>query len=124
VDGLGFVVPVVPHQATFALLTISRSSSSAACLFSPDDVAADHAGLLAMIGMVGSVERERERSAVNCASIGFNHELFVGVYAISTLFTSVQFGNATALRSQVRSCPHDRQAHSDRVETAQVSARS
>lgn len=28
------------------------------------------------------------RNAVNCASIRFNHELFVGVYAISTLFAS------------------------------------
>jgi hypothetical protein len=44
---------------------------------SPDDVAADHAALLFVVGVVGAVEGEGR--AVNWASIRFSQELLVGV---------------------------------------------
>jgi hypothetical protein len=44
----------------------------------PDDVAADHDGLLFVGGVVGAVEREVPQ-AVNWASIRFNQDELVGV---------------------------------------------
>src|ERR1700704_898788 len=56
----------------------------AGVVVAPDDVAADHAGV------VGPVEREVPQGAVNCASMRFNQDEFVGVQAISTLFAAAR----------------------------------
>jgi hypothetical protein len=44
----------------------------------PDDVPADHAGLLVMAGVVGAVEGEVAQRR-ELASSRFNHDEFVGV---------------------------------------------
>jgi hypothetical protein len=46
------------NEATFALLTISRSRSSWVWRFRQGEVAADHAALFFVAGVVGAVEGE------------------------------------------------------------------
>jgi len=72
-------------------LALSSAASSNVCpgddlaepfvvgvVVAPDDVPADHAALLLVASVVGHVEREVRR-AVNCASMRFSQEQFVGV---------------------------------------------
>src|SRR5215469_9037446 len=63
----------------------------------PDDVAADHAGLLLVGCMVGAVEREVAQRG-ELGSLRFHQEAFVGVYAISTLFAAAHSPTRLSLR--------------------------
>ena len=49
---------LVPRQATFARSTTEAEPLVVGVVVTPDDVAADHAGLLLVAGVVGAVERE------------------------------------------------------------------